>query len=49
MRRNREQDRRSTALAEEAGWTAVRKWECEVRDDPTGVATEILALRRPAR
>lgn len=49
MRRNRDRDRRSTALAEEAGWIVVRKWECEVRDDPTGVAAEILAMPRARR
>jgi DNA mismatch endonuclease (patch repair protein) len=43
MRRNAERDRRSTALAEGDGWTVTRVWECEVREDPSGVATELLS------
>jgi DNA mismatch endonuclease, patch repair protein len=39
MRRNRERDVRSTALAQGLGWTVVRVWECEVRDD-AGEAAE---------
>lgn len=43
MERNRERDRRSTALAHEGGWNVIRVWECEVRDDPNGVAASLLA------
>lgn len=42
MRRNRERDVRSTALAEEFGWTVVRVWECEVRADPRAAARGVL-------
>jgi DNA mismatch endonuclease (patch repair protein) len=42
MRRNRERDERSTALAEELGWTVVRVWECEVREDAAGAAARAL-------
>ena len=43
MRRNAERDRRSTALAEAGGWNVARVWECEVRDDPGGVAASLLS------
>lgn len=33
MRRNAERDERSTALAQAAGWTVVRLWECTIRAD----------------
>jgi DNA mismatch endonuclease (patch repair protein) len=45
MQRNAERDRRSTALAQESGWNVVRVWECEVRGDPSDVATSLLAER----
>lgn len=40
----RERDDRSTRLAKEAGWEVLRVWECQVRTDPTGVATKILGF-----
>lgn len=43
MTRNAERDRRSTSLAEEAGWTVMRIWECEVRQSPEAVAASVLA------
>jgi DNA mismatch endonuclease (patch repair protein) len=46
MQRNRARDDRSTALAEEAGWTAVRIWEHEVRQDPTAAAAKVLDAAR---
>ena len=45
MKRNAERDRRSTALAQEDGWNVIRVWECDVRDDPRGVATFLLTER----
>ena len=42
MRRNRERDERSTALAEEHGWTVLRLWECAVRADPDRAARAVL-------
>ena len=42
MRRNADRDRRSTELAEHYGWRVVRVWECEVQDDPTTVAQQLL-------
>jgi DNA mismatch endonuclease, patch repair protein len=42
MRRNRERDLRSTRLAEDAGWTVVRLWECSVRADPSRAADTVL-------
>lgn len=48
MRRNRERDLRSTRLAQEAGWTVVRVWECEVRAGPEVVALRVLAHGAPA-
>lgn len=47
MRRNRERDERSTALAEEHGWTVLRIWECAIRADPDGAARTILERRAP--
>jgi DNA mismatch endonuclease (patch repair protein) len=43
MHRNAERDQRSTALAQEQGWTVVRVWECEVREDAAAVAAQTLA------
>ena len=54
MRRNRERDVRSTALAEELGWRVLRIWECEVKADPAVASRRVLAVanagvrRRPA-
>lgn len=42
MRRTQERDARSTALAKEAGWTVIRIWEHEVRDDPSGAARRVV-------
>ncbi|RTL64499.1 MAG: very short patch repair endonuclease [Pseudonocardiaceae bacterium] len=42
MLRNKERDRCSTALAEEAGWTVVRLWECTIRADPNAAAQAVL-------
>jgi DNA mismatch endonuclease, patch repair protein len=42
MRRNRERDERADHLAEEAGWTVLRIWECEVVGDPEKVALQVL-------
>lgn len=42
MRRNRVRDERSTNLAQEAGWRVERIWECEIREDPDGVAKRLL-------
>lgn len=47
MRRNRERDVRSSALAEDQGWTVVRVWECTIRHDPTGAARAVLDRRSP--
>ncbi|CAN7368706.1 very short patch repair endonuclease [Knoellia sp. LjRoot47] len=43
MRRNRERDERSTALAEDLDWTVVRVWECEVRADADEAARRVLS------
>jgi DNA mismatch endonuclease, patch repair protein len=43
MRRNRDRDARATALAEAAGWTMVRVWECSVQADPPAAATAVLS------
>jgi DNA mismatch endonuclease (patch repair protein) len=47
MVRNRERDQRSTALAEEAGWTVVRLWECTIRADPAAAARAVLDRQCP--
>ena len=43
MRRNTERDRRALTLAEEHGWRVIRVWECDVRNDPSGVAQQVLS------
>ena len=47
MVRNGERDAAATALAEGLGWTVVRVWECDVRDDADGAAARVLAAARP--
>ena len=42
MQRNRERDERSTLLAQEAGWTVIRLWECLIRSDPDAAAQSLL-------
>jgi DNA mismatch endonuclease, patch repair protein len=42
MERNKQRDLRSTAVAEAAGWTVVRVWECSIRADPAGTANAVL-------
>jgi DNA mismatch endonuclease (patch repair protein) len=42
INRNRQRDERATHLAELAGWTVVRVWECQVRADPIAAAREVL-------
>jgi DNA mismatch endonuclease (patch repair protein) len=42
MRRNADRDRRSTSLAEEAGWRVVRVWECQVREEAEKVVSQVL-------
>lgn len=49
MARNRARDERSTALAQSFGWTVVRVWECEVRDDPGAAARQVLDAEVPTR
>ncbi|GAA0711683.1 very short patch repair endonuclease [Dactylosporangium roseum] len=43
--RNRNRDRRSTQLAEQAGWTVVRLWECSIRKNPGAAAAAVLSGR----
>jgi DNA mismatch endonuclease, patch repair protein len=38
---NRERDARKTAELEAAGWTVLTVWECQVRDEPIGVVSDI--------
>lgn len=40
--RTQERDERSTLMAESAGWTVVRLWECEIRNDPVAAANRVL-------
>lgn len=47
MKRNRERDQRSTALAQQAGWTVVRIWECSIRHDVTRVAAAVIRGESP--
>lgn len=47
MDRNRERDYRSTELAQAAGWTVVRVWECTIRRDAASTARAVLEGRSP--
>jgi DNA G:T-mismatch repair endonuclease len=47
MERVMERDRRSSQIAEDAGWTVVRVWECVIREDPIATAREVLMGRSP--
>ena len=47
MLRNAERDRRSTQLAQDAGWRVVRVWECQVRRDTEAVARAVLNPQEP--
>jgi DNA mismatch endonuclease (patch repair protein) len=38
----KERDARATRLGQEAGWTVVRVWECEIRADAEAAVTRIL-------
>lgn len=42
MARNKDRDARSTALAEAAGWTVIRLWECAIRANPKEAAMAVL-------
>lgn len=42
MIRNRERDKRSTELAQQAGWKVVRVWECTILDDADFAARAVL-------
>jgi DNA mismatch endonuclease, patch repair protein len=47
INRTRERDARSTLLAEQAGWTVVRVWECAIRRDARAAAQQILDGESP--
>lgn len=42
LKRNRDRDERNNRTLEDAGWTVVRCWECEIRDDVEAVADEVV-------
>jgi len=42
MSRNAERDQRSSTLAEQHGWAVARLRECDIKEDPRGVAAKIL-------
>lgn len=44
--RNRARDAKATELAEQAGWTVVRLWECVVLTDPHDAAHRVLQAGR---
>ncbi|GAB2566480.1 hypothetical protein GCM10027269_21260 [Kribbella endophytica] len=46
MSANQARDRRAVRTAEELGWTALRVWECEIREAPGAVADQIANLVR---
>lgn len=41
---NRERDRRSVTELEETGWSVVRVWECEIKNDVGSVAQHIRTI-----
>jgi DNA mismatch endonuclease (patch repair protein) len=48
IQRNRERDRRTTALLRRLGWHVVRVWESEVRRNPNRAAAKILEAIKSA-
>lgn len=42
IQRNRDRDTRASGEAQDEGWKVLRFWECEVKDDPEKVATQVL-------
>lgn len=38
---NRERDRMQTRVLEGLGWTVLRFWEADIKEDPEGVADEV--------
>lgn len=44
MRKNRERDERSTALAEQLGWSVIRVWEHEVNENVEAAVDRVVAL-----
>lgn len=40
-------DERANTIAEDAGWTVIRVWECEVRQDPVATARRVLDAAAP--
>ncbi|GAA4116128.1 very short patch repair endonuclease [Knoellia locipacati] len=48
MRRNAERDERASRLAQLHGWSVLRVWECEVRQDSAAVATRVMREVRSA-
>lgn len=42
MERNRDRDNQATHLATLAGWRVARVWECEIKQDATTVAIQLL-------
>lgn len=46
LKRNRERDRRNNRTLQDSGWTVVRCWECEIRDDVKMVADRVAAAIR---
>lgn len=43
MAKNVERDTRSTAIAQELGWTVIRVWEHDITTDAASVAARVLA------
>lgn len=42
LERNQARDRRNNQTLEEAGWTVLRFWECEIREDVEEVGDEVV-------
>jgi DNA mismatch endonuclease (patch repair protein) len=49
IKTNRERDRRTDRLLQEAGWTVLRYWETDIHRDPERVAFEIAHIVRDER
>lgn len=43
LRRNRKRDRSDTRRLNEAGWTVLRFWECEIREEVEEVGAEVIS------
>lgn len=49
MARTSERDAAAVRTAASLGWSAIRVWECELRDDAAAAARRVLGARGPTQ